>query len=337
MMKKPGQIQVSYAPDGEAGSGGAGAGGSGASATTPTSTPEPSQASSTPSSPSGAAPSSEASPTAPQPLTDQFEGFGFESDEDDFSPSPEVATAPAAPKEQQTQPPPAQTPDPATQAPPQQPAAPTVQTGPQGQQPQFPTHAEPARIADALTSNIDDLVGHLAKSPEFQLSEVEIEAINTDVTTAIPQLLAKAHVRAQASALRQMEQVIPAIMQRFMTAERARSKSEGAFYSRWPDLNPAAHGDLVNRFAATYRRMNPQASREQLIEEIGPMVMMAAKVAPSMMRPANGGVAPQNGAPARRQPPPSPFQPAVGGSAAPPAAASEDPWEGFGALPPEED
>jgi hypothetical protein len=199
-----------------------------------------------------------------------------------------------------------------------------------GQQPQFPTHAEPAKIAAALLGNIEPLVEHLATTPEFRLSEADIEAINTDVGSAIPKLMARTFVRAQAAAMSQMENVIPAIMQRYMTVERARQSSENAFYGRWPDLNPGAHGTLVNRFAATYRRMNPQATKEQMIEDLGPMVMMAAKVAPSALRPANGGVAPQNGAPARRLPPPSPFMPAMGGSAAPPAASNPDPWEGFG-------
>ena len=79
-----------------------------------------------------------------------------------------------------------------------------------------------------------------------------------------------------------------------------------------------------------YRQANPQATREQMIEELGPMVMIAAKVQP---RPPgqqpNGGA----GAPMTRQAtggrPPSPFKPAMGGPAAPPTPADDNPWQGL--------
>lgn len=345
-IRLPGYIQINRAPEGE--------GGGGASPSPAPSSPSPAPASSAgaaPSSPSGASPSpspspapaaSPAAPTAPSspaanptPLPeDPFAGFGAVADDDDEPlgalPTPPVPAEAGAPVDPKAKPPEGQQPPPAAAAPAQPTPTPAhEQPGPQGTAPQLPSPAEPLKISQALLADIDGLTEHLAQTQEFRLSEADIEAINTDVVTAVPKLLARTFVRAQASAMAQMDRVVPAMIDRYLKVDRARGESEAKFYSKWPALNKASHGKMVDRYAATYRQMNPTATMEQMIDDLGPVIMAAAKVQPVVAAPQNGSGLPQTGA--RKTPPAPPFQPAVGGSAAPPATEAPDPWGGYGA------
>lgn len=339
-IKLPGFIQIVYSPEGAAGggtepAGGGSASGSGATPTTPASAPStPSPAA--PSSPSGDASATPATPASPQPLPeDPFSGFGAEESDDDESPT--AAAAPEEPAAEATPPQPSAAPAPAQ---PQAPQAPQqAQPGPQEAgatppQPQLPTPAEPARMATSILENLDAMAEHLAQTPEFKLSEADIEAINNDVTVAIPKLMARTFLRAQAGALSQMERVVPALVERFMTVSKARDAAKSKFYDRWKDtgIDRTKHDEIVDRLAKTYRKENPQATLEQVVEDLGPLVMMVAKIVP----PAPGAAPRQNGQAgtpmvAGRRPPSPPFQPAVGGPASPPSAQAPDPWSGYGA------
>lgn len=325
--------------DGPAGGGGAPSGGSAPSA--PASTPSGGAPSATPSSsPSWASPTPSPSPTpaGPEPLgEDAFAGFGAE-ESDEPAPSIEVKPAVVDPKAPVVDPnaPPVAPQQPAQEAQPLvQPAQPQ-QPGPQeASQPQLPTPAEPAKMGQAILSNLEDFANHLAASPDFQMSEADIEAFNTDITTALPKFAARVFLRAQASALNQMERVVPAIIQRYMKVSEAREKSQGAFYKRWPMIDQAKHGSIVNRMAQTYRGENPKASLEEMVEALGPYVLMAAKIPHQQGAAANGNPQPHVASspmrPVGNRPPASPFVPAVGGPASPPQASEENPWVGYGA------
>lgn len=335
MKRIPGFIEILRSPE-DAGGGAGGSTGGGAPSTSPTpAAPAPSApAASESSSPSGA-PSPSPEETSPQPLAeDAFAGFGAIDDEEgEIVATPtEKPAAPAAPATPTEKPAPAEAAKPAAQEEKPAPTEQPVQPGqPEAQVPQLPTPAEPAKIAQALLGDIDALSEHLAGT-DFKLSEGDIEAINADFVSAVPKLMARTFVRAQASAMAQMERVIPAMVDRYMKVSKARDASEGKFYGRWPDIKKDQHGQIVDRLAATYRRENPQAPLEQMVEELGPLVMMVAKITPKV------GAAPQqNGSGGRplvaagRQPPPPPFQPAVGGPASPPQAPEASPWDGYGA------
>lgn len=339
-IKLPGYIQIAYSPEGSSGGGGtepagggsAPSGGAAPSAPAAGGSPAPAQ----PSSPSGEAAATPATPaqSAPQPLPeDPFSGFGAEEGDDDETPA--AVAAPEEPAAEAT--PPQPQPAAPTPAQPQAPQAPQqAQPGPQeaGAQPptpQLPTPAEPARMADSIQENLEAMAEHLAGTPEFKLSEADIEAINNDVVAAIPKITARTFLRAQAGALRQMERVVPALVERYMKVSKARDASQAKFYARWPQVKADEHGAVVDRLAQTYRRENPSATLEQMVEDLGPLVMMVAKIPLQPTAPQQNGQAgtPMVGQP--RRPPPTPFQPAVGGPASPPAAQAHDPWSGYGA------
>ena len=231
------------------------------------------------------------------------DNFDFESifgDGPESEPEPKPV-APLAP------PPAAATPQPAQAQPAQQPATtqPTQQPSTGGQPATSVLDAsDPASIAHHLNLHKDAAIAHIAEHM-FKLSPEDVEALETDTVGTIPKLLSRTFVEMQSVMLGQMARLVPQIVQRHGTATAANAEAERAFYSMWPGLDQSKHGDLVRRYAVTYRQMHPQATREQMFSDLGPIVMMAARVAPT--------------APSvqRNSPKPSPFVPAGGGVAEP--------------------
>lgn len=167
------------------------------------------------------------------------------------------------------------------------------------------------------------LVDHMATN-DFALSQQDIEALETDAPAHIPKLLARAYVKTMANTMAQMNRVIPAMVQKITAVQKRNTENEGKFYSRWPMIDRAQHGETVARLARTYRQMNPSASLDQMVEELGPVVMMTAKIPLSATAVASNGAA----APPTRTPPQG-FRPALPGTTAPPNAPVQDPWSGL--------
>jgi len=216
-----------------------------------------------------------------------------------------------------------------------QPEVPATPPGPQaatpGQQPESPRldAADPYSLVQHLEANEQVVTDHVADTL-FRLTPEEVEALETNAVAAVPKLFAKAFVTTQKNMLTQLGRLIPQMLQRHGEMVRRNATNEGKFYQRWPQLNAETHGQTVRSYAATYRAMHPHVSLEQMIEAIGPMVMMAANVQPGA--PANGGgpaspMAPAPAGPNGRPPQPPPFVPAQGGPAAPSTQVEPEAWE----------
>lgn len=335
-----------YAPDGPSGgsaepSGGASAPsgeGGGASPSPPSSSPSgatPSdggQSRTSPSSEPGGGEAHQPPPASPSPGVDpfaDFAGMGEPAIDPFDEPAPPAEPPPAEPKPQE---PPAQaapaTPAPATAAAPAaaEPPAAAPPTGPQ----EPLSLAEPERIGQALAANFDTLVQHLAQN-QFKLSEQDLQALETDAPAHIPTLLARVYLQTQQNMYQQLGRVIPHMVSKQMQTLKRNMENEGAFYGAWPSLDRTKHGAIVQRAAVMYRQMNPQASREQMIKDLGPIVMQAAGVPLTAM--SNGQQPPQ--VPQTRVPQP-PFRPALPGSVGSPPSVPDSEWAGLGAPPPDE-
>lgn len=282
----------------------------------------------------GSSPEAEAAPGDPFNFGTESDWFGAE-EVIPGAESPDTAAQEASPAQQAVTPPGA---EPAVQQPPvvTEPPAATA-PGPQEAQPQAPmapplSPGEPGRLAEALQANEAALIESVAQ--RYALSNEEREALETDVVGTVPKLLAKLHVRVMTNVLNQMAQSIPHMIERQMRVSSANAANADKFYSRWPDIKKDAHGETVMRLGALYRQMNPNASMEQMIEELGPLVMLQAKITPAA-RPiqTNGHAAPSVGAP--RAPQPSPFVPAGGGVASIPQQTEPNPWGAESFLGPE--
>lgn len=316
------------------------------SLTTTASSPASGTTASPSSAPSGAPSASPASagtsdgPTPDSPLSaapageDPFDFssiFTTDGDTPSSAAKPVEAAAPPAPKAAEPPKPPAgaEPPKPAEAAPAaaeKSPAAPSPQA-PAASASETPhiDPSDPVSVAKALGENEAAAIEHVAKTM-FALSPEDVEALESDTVGTIPKLLARSFVRAQRSMLEQLGRMVPQMIQRHQEVVKRNTENEGKFFGRWPDLKPDLHGDLVRKYGATYRAMHPTATLDQMIEDLGPMVMMAAKVVPTMKPAVPSATAPANGA---RPPQPSPFVPALGG---PGAASTEPSMEPFEAI-----
>ncbi len=306
-------------------------------ASTPSSTPapasSPSQAAPTPSTPASppstppqAAPS--AAPSEPQP----FDFNDILSGDAEVAPSIEIPAPTSAPALAQPVAPPAAE---VVAQPPVEPAptaAPQPGVGPQATPPQPAAQApalldpaDPQFLATAIAQHEGAMIDHVAQTM-FALTPEDMEALNTDAVSVIPKLMARSFVRSQQNMLAQLSRSVPQMIERHMKSVQKNDENSSKFYTRWPSIEKAKHGELVNQLAHTYRGMNPQATLDQMIEQLGPIVMMTAKIQPSVApAPASNGAA---GAPASRGPQPSPFQPAAAAAIAgtPPTEAEQNPW-----------
>lgn len=175
---------------------------------------------------------------------------------------------------------------------------------------------DPAGLATAIVQNEQAAIDHVA-STLFQLSQEDLQALETDVGQAVPKLLAKAFVKTQINSMMQLARIIPEMVRRSMGDMKNHTQNEDAFYSKWPQINRQDHGDLVRRYGITYRQMNPNVKRDQMIEELGPLVMMAARIPVTAPVPGAAPVATNGTTPiARPAHQPTPFSPAIPGPAA---------------------
>lgn len=340
-MRMFGQVEKLLAPDGGAGAsaavspGGTSSPPSGASSGTPSS-PQSGIVSTTPSKDSSSG-SSQSTPVGSLPP----ETPSVDSREDPFDFGAFLDGTQEGVISTEPTPPPVATPPPAQPAG-QTPAGSqqeggerqrTTQQAPAGQQeppraetPPVLSPAEPLRIAEQLLANESQLTDHVAQTL-FALSKEDVEALESNAVDVIPRLLARGYIKSQHNLLMQLGKVVPAMIQRANQVTTQRTQSEDRFYARWKDsgLDKAKHREVVDRIARTYRATYPQASFEQMVEDVGPMAIMAAKIAPPSG--ANGRQPAQRGA--ARGPQPPPFVPAVGAGPAGNATLDEgadEPW-----------
>jgi hypothetical protein len=132
-------------------------------------------------------------------------------------------------------------------------------------------------LSQHLRQNEAAAIEYVAQNT-FKLSPEDIEGLETDVVGTVPKLLAKAYVMAQQNVLTQLASMVPTMIQRQTVAMQKHAEGENKFYSAWPGIDRSKHGDLVTRYAGVYRQMHPQATLEQMIQDVGPMVMMAARI-----------------------------------------------------------
>lgn len=315
----------------------------------PSSAPAPSGGGTSPAAlPSGPTGGSQ-SPVSAETAPPSGEAFDFESIfsgstefEGGLPPSKAPAPSPVSPPAEQ---PPAEQPPaaipPAAAAPVPPSASPEVApapgataapatTAPQAE-PQPIDPYDPAVMSQHLAQHEAAAIEFVANS-QFKLTPEESEALEQDVIGTVPKLLAKVFVKSQQNVLAQLGRMIPVMIQRQNEAMKRNTANEDKFYSRWPDIKRDKHHENVVRYAAVYRQMHPNATLEQMIEDLGPMIMMANKIVPSMQAPGAtsgqparqpGALAPGNG----RSPPPSPFVPAGAGPVTQQRAVAQEPWE----------
>lgn len=219
------------------------------------------------------------------------------------------------------------------------PAAPQV-SPPVEQRAAEPAQApQPAASAQAPSLDLNDpqaIAAHLFQNRAavenviaqqlFQLSVDDVEALQSDAAVAVPKLLARAYVLAQVGFLQQLNRLVPSMLDRHSSTTKAYQANEDKFFSAWPQIDRVKHGDLVYRAATIYRQMNPQASVDDLIDQVGRFVSHQAGL---QIAPRGKVAAP---AVASASKPPLGFRPAGSGPSGIASTPQPDSFEYLGGM-----
>lgn len=182
-----------------------------------------------------------------------------------------------------------------------------------------PFHANPNKFLKQLSENREAIIEALAKE-KFALTDEEAIAFEENPTEALSKMGAKLYYDAMTATMARMAEIVPAMIANYQEAVKNSSKSEDFFFNKWPQLDRGKHLNEVVRIGQIYRQMNPKATSEQFVNDVGLMVTTSLGL---------------TGKPSSPQSKPGGFRPAIGGGGSlgngnPSLGNGQDPWSGLG-------
>ena len=259
--------------------------------------------------------------------TESFDLEGGDTAPDAAPPAktPPVIVPPAEPPPTPETPPAVETPTPETPPAEPEPTPPTEPT-PAETPPVVETPPTPPVIAEEMPAPApespvvdfeaqrrqwqEDRVKYEAELEKyFAFSEEDAEKLRDAPDEVIPKLAAKLYLDIYQTVTNGMYKVMPQVVTAVTEQKQAREALTKSFYGKWPDLNKPEYAKVIATVSATYANLKPQATTEEVLQEVGEMAMAALKL----------GVTPSVEIPPVETPPP--FTPATpGGGATPPPA-----------------
>lgn len=110
-------------------------------------------------------------------------------------------------------------------------------------------------------------------SPEVQ-AELELEPAKV-----IPRLMAKVYLDAMTASIGQMTMHFPRLVRLVNEQMERENSSENEFFKAWPKLK--GKEEDIRRFGAAWRKLNPAASAQDFVNEVGAGVMVALRLDPT--------------------------------------------------------
>lgn len=191
--------------------------------------------------------------------------------------APDVEPAVSEPQQAQPQPQTPQTPQT------QQPDALTQQAAEPGQPP-----VQPAQAPEAQAPQVDPQVAETARKAAETAYMQQLEKmysfdddtavrLQTEPEKVLPTLAARLHMDVMRTVMAQVQGILPQTIAQQTTHAKRVAEAENMFFSKWPDLK--SHADKVLQIGAMYRQVNPKASAEDAIAQIGQMTYAALGMA----------------------------------------------------------
>jgi len=113
---------------------------------------------------------------------------------------------------------------------------------------------------------------------QFQLTEDEADDLVSDPNSVLPKMMAKVYLDLFTSVMQGMQQQLPNMITNVVKSEEQVVARKTAFYDAWPQLNKAEHLETIRRVGATYAQMNPKATQEDFIKEVGAQAWVALRL-----------------------------------------------------------
>ena len=106
----------------------------------------------------------------------------------------------------------------------------------------------------------------------YTLSDEDANMLISEPEKVFPKLAAQLHANVLEAAVQGIVAQMGSVVENILQTRETQQKSTDTFFTRWPKLQD--HSEQVQRVAAIYRQMNPQATPETAMEEIGLQAMM---------------------------------------------------------------
>lgn len=170
--------------------------------------------------------------------------------------------------------------------------------------------AAPAMTVEEVDAAREGFRAALEK--HYAFSEEDTLAIQTEPEKILPKMAARLHQEVMDNVMQQVYRIMPNVVQGLQKDTAREEQAKGEFYGAWPQLK--GQEDKVLRMGAMFRQLNPGASAQEAIQQIGKLTMLAL-----------GQEVPAVAQGAREVPAPK-FQPAAPGRVAAPASAKNE-WQ----------
>ena len=248
-----------------------------------------------------------------EPSPVDWAGLSVEEDEESDAAAPGTPTTPPAQ--------PAATPPASVSTPAAQPATPPAA------QPAAQPQAKPVEQPPAQPAKTQEQIEQEARAAaeKFEQDLVQYYALPADLAkkfetepeAVLPQLAAKVHMAVVNEVTARMNVQLPQYIAHFGTQQRKEQEAHDAFYTRWPGLTD--YKEQVLKTGAMFRQLNPNATAQEALENVGKMVYAALGMPVPDAAPQSGQPGqPASGQPAQPAPtgaPRVPFVPATPGGA----------------------
>jgi hypothetical protein len=172
--------------------------------------------------------------------------------------------------------------------------------------------AAPFDAAAAQKAAIDQLMGR-----EYALDENDQRRLISEPEAVIPRLAAQVHVNVVQDVGRRVGEVLPALVQRYVSQMLEGQRAEMEFFGRYPKLANPAFRQTVTEAMRTVTQMNPGIDRDSLMRK-------SATLSAFMIRSQYASGAPPNGGPQTRAPI-APYRPVPGGGGPPVPTRPQEP------------
>jgi hypothetical protein len=211
-------------------------------------------------------------------------------------------------------PPPENTAEPAPAAPPAsepipvvppvvetQPSPPPAPVAPVPQPPAVdPAQAEAQRVAtrQAFESRLLQL---------YAIDDNTAQEFESNPATVLPKIAAKLHMEVLEASVQGILQALPQVIAQYNVQQEQVKEAESSFFNAWPELNKPEYHPTVLQMSQQWRALNPGASKEEAIANVGALVMLRHQL-------TRGAQPPQVPQPSVPAPVPPSYRPVAPGS-----------------------
>lgn len=135
-----------------------------------------------------------------------------------------------------------------------------------------PTEPEPGESYETLRANA---LVELEK--DFTISEEDAQTLVTEPEKVLPKLAAQIYMVAYENATKSVMAALPQMIRQTTSQQAAAESATKTFYEKWDKLDSSnkKHSETVARIATVYRQVNPMATAEQFIAEVGAQSLLA--------------------------------------------------------------